>query len=419
MVDGSGLDIEMHSPGPESPRVALVTNIPTPYRNPCYAELAKLCNLKVFFNAWTEPDRNWEFAPADLKYPFEVLKNYTIPYRRTNNVKGTVNATTYAQVGVGLPGALRTFRPDVVIGPAFGPTSMLALGYAKMSGARFILWTEGTRHTEAGLSWLRKQQRRMIATGAHGYWTNGQLSSELLFDYGRGSQPVQEGMTGIDTRAFQSAVAALRPDREGLRTKYGVKGTTFLFVGAVSERKGVLQMADAFARAADNAAGDATLLVAGTGKEGATLEAAGASASGLTVRQLGFVKPERVPELFAASDVFVLPTLSDNWSLAVLEAAVTGIPQLFSCYNGGSQDLLNAGAAGELFDPVDVAGFSEILKRHWSSPPPFAQSSALDEIAEFYGPKAFAERAMASIGSVLAGARGARGARAATRATAA
>lgn len=391
--------------GADAPRVALVTNIPTPYRNPCYAALARLCNLKVFFNSWTEPDRNWEFSPEDLDYPFEIVRSLTIPYRRRNRLLGTVNATTYAQVGVGLPASLRRFRPDVVIGPAFGPTSMLALGYAKFSGARFIQWSEGTRHTEAGLSWLRTKQRTMITSGAHGFWTNGELSSELLLDYGRSDQPVKEGMTGIDTRAFQSAVAGHRGNRDALREKFAVSGTTFLFVGAVSERKGVRRMAEAFKLAGATAAGQATLLVAGVGKESATLQAAADQTPGLKIVQLGFVPPQRVPELFAAADVFVLPTLSDNWSLAVLEAAVTGIPQLFSCYNGGSQDLLNAGAPGEMFDPADLAGFAETLSRYWTEPPPFADTAALDAIAAYYGPEAFAERAMESIRSVLSAAR--------------
>ncbi|MBU1213092.1 MAG: glycosyltransferase family 4 protein [Alphaproteobacteria bacterium] len=400
-MEESSTRAERNPAGDDAPRVALVTNIPTPYRNPCYAALARLCNLKVFFNSWTEPDRNWEFTPDDLDYPHEIVRSYTIPYRRRNRLLGTANATTYAQIGIGLPACLRRFRPDVAIGPAFGPTSMLALGYAKIGGARFILWSEGTRHTEAGLSWLRRKQRTMITTGAHGYWTNGQLSSELLLDYGRGNQPVEEGMTGIDTRAFQSAVAGHRPNRAQLREKYGVSGTTFLFVGAVSQRKGVRQMADAFKLAGNSAFGPATLLVAGVGKESAMLAAVASETPGLRIVQLGFVPPHRIPELFAAADVFVLPTLSDNWSLAVLEAAVTGIPQLFSCYNGGSQDLLAAGAAGEIFDPADVTGFAETLARYWTAPPPLSDAAELDHIAAYYGPQAFADRAMKSIRSVL------------------
>lgn len=392
--------------GVRLPRVALVTNIPTPYRNPCYAALAKLCRLKVFFNSWSEPDRNWTFVADDLEYPFEVVRSYTVPYKRRNPLQADASVTTYAQIGVGLPASLRRFKPDVVIGPAFGPTSMLALAYAKLSGARFILWSEGTRHTESGLSWLRRHQRRAITTSAHGFWTNGQLSSDLLLDYGRGSQPLQEGMTGIDSRNFQSVVSQQRTERDALRESYGVRGTTFLFVGAVRKLKGVRELAEAFARAGHEVREPATLLVAGRGEEGPALTALTQAIPHLKVTQLGFVAPENVPELFGASDVFVLPTLTDNWSLAVLEAAVTGIPQLFSRYNGGSQDLLAAGAPGELIDPVDIAGFAETIKRYWVSPPEFSQSPALDAIADYYGPEAFAERALASILAVLEAARG-------------
>lgn len=384
------------------PRVALVTNIPTPYRNPCYRELARVCDLRVFFNARSEPDRDWKFSANDLEFPHEFVGSIALTSHRKRPDLGMKQAV-FTQVSPGLPRALARFRPDVVIGTAFGPSSMLAMAYARFRGAKFILWSEGTPHTEARLSRLRNLQRRMMVKRADGFWSNGAQSTQLLDDLGRAGQPVQEGMTGIDTRVLRQRAEALSADRAGLRRRLGLNGTVFLFVGTVSELKGVPRMAAAFREAMSPGGPKATLLVAGRGPLAESLEKTLSGVPSLELRQLGFVEPARLPELYAAADVFVLPTLQDNWSLAVLEAAVAGVPQVFSVYNGGSRDLMDAGAAGVMIDPLDEVGFAATLRSMVAGPPPRPPAAVLERISDYYSPESFARRGGASVSAVLDG----------------
>jgi glycosyltransferase involved in cell wall biosynthesis len=52
--------------------------------------------------------------------------------------------------------------------------------------------------------------------------------------------------------------------------------------------------------------------------------------------------------------VFVLPTLQDNWSLAVVEAMASGLPIITSVHNGLWPELITDGENGFVVTPEDV-----------------------------------------------------------------
>ena len=53
---------------------------------------------------------------------------------------------------------------------------------------------------------------------------------------------------------------------------------------------------------------------------------------------------------YAIADVFVIPTIEDNWSLVVPEAMSCGLPVATSIYNGCHTDLIYEGENGITFD---------------------------------------------------------------------
>ena len=69
------------------------------------------------------------------------------------------------------------------------------------------------------------------------------------------------------------------------------------------------------------------------------------------MRLLGFVPRERLAEVYAASDVFVFPTLRDCFSLAFMEAMASGLPVIGSVY-GGESELVEEGVNGWVADPL-------------------------------------------------------------------
>lgn len=117
-----------------------------------------------------------------------------------------------------------------------------------------------------------------------------------------------------------------------------------LFVGSGFERKGLSfclgGMAQALSRCPQI---PLTLIVAGKGNPRPYL--ALARTLDLTER-VRFVGPwEKIEELYAAADAFVLPTLYDSFANVTLEAAAAGLPVLTSRQNGASE-LIEDGRSG-------------------------------------------------------------------------
>jgi glycosyltransferase involved in cell wall biosynthesis len=77
----------------------------------------------------------------------------------------------------------------------------------------------------------------------------------------------------------------------------------------------------------------------------------------------GSIDYDTIANYYAAADVFIMPTLEDNWSLVVPEAMACGLPILCSRYNGCYPELIEPGGNGWVFDPLDVNDTFNALHR--------------------------------------------------------
>jgi glycosyltransferase involved in cell wall biosynthesis len=68
---------------------------------------------------------------------------------------------------------------------------------------------------------------------------------------------------------------------------------------------------------------------------------------------LNYVPYEEMPILYAASDLFLLPSVYDSNPLSVVEAMHSGLPLLLSKQVGNYPEALLAGATGWGFSPFD------------------------------------------------------------------
>lgn len=136
-----------------------------------------------------------------------------------------------------------------------------------------------------------------------------------------------------------------------------------LSVGSVVPVKGYDLLIAALATVADlpwrlTIAGDRTRSVAAAAQLDADIEAHRLSDR---VAVLGAVSPERIDELFLASDVFVLASRFEGYGMALAEAIAHGIP-VVSTMAGAIPDTVPAGT-GLLVPPNDVAALAQALRR--------------------------------------------------------
>ena len=103
-------------------------------------------------------------------------------------------------------------------------------------------------------------------------------------------------------------------------------------------------------------AGDRTRNLAAAARLDADISAHGL---GDRVAVLGAVPPERIIELYLASDVFVLASRFEGYGMALTEAIAHGLP-VVSTMAGAIPDTIPAGT-GLLVPPNDVAAFARAL----------------------------------------------------------
>lgn len=134
-----------------------------------------------------------------------------------------------------------------------------------------------------------------------------------------------------------------------------------LYAGRLAREKNLELLFGAFGRVARRVP-TAWLLVAGSGpSERDALRLAEATGAADRIAFTGFVPPERMPEVFAAVDVFAFASLTDTQGLVLTEAKAAGVPAV-SVNAYGPSAVITDGLDGFLV-PNDAEAFAAALVR--------------------------------------------------------
>jgi glycosyltransferase involved in cell wall biosynthesis len=169
---------------------------------------------------------------------------------------------------------------------------------------------------------------------------------------------------GVDEAEFDQL-----PDREVFIKKHPMLGgkTIFLFLGRIHPKKGVTLLAKAFAEVA-RARPDVALVVAGPDEVGylkemeACMDAEGAAGRYVFT---GLLAAEDRMEALAAADVFILPSYSEGFPIAPIEALAAGVPVIVTaaCNIPGIEEQ-NVG----LISTTEVSTLSQAMIRLADNP---------------------------------------------------
>lgn len=181
------------------------------------------------------------------------------------------------------------------------------------------------------------------------------VRDEIARMYGVPAAKLTVIRNGIDLQRFRPPTPG---ERSAARQEFGwPEGrTVFLFVGSGFERKGVAAALRAFARG--NLQDRAWLVVVGHDKRRGRYEQL-AQALGIA-DAVRFTGPQQdVLAYYHAADAFVLPTLYDPQSNAVLEAMACGLPAITTT-GCGVAELLSP-ASGHVVDAFDDAALAAAM----------------------------------------------------------
>jgi glycosyltransferase involved in cell wall biosynthesis len=173
------------------------------------------------------------------------------------------------------------------------------------------------------------------ATGLVG-WSNW-VKQSFVDDYGFPEEHVAVIPPGVDVEQFVAG------DRNHELPR-------ILFVGGDFERKGGSLLLEVFRR---HLRGRAELILVTRDKVQAE--------PGVTVHNNVGANSPALRELYATSDLFVLPTLADCFSLVLMEALAAGMP-VVATRVGGIPDIVLEGKNGHLLDAGDSAGLGDVIE---------------------------------------------------------
>ncbi|MGH9388018.1 MAG: glycosyltransferase family 4 protein [Vicinamibacteria bacterium] len=154
-------------------------------------------------------------------------------------------------------------------------------------------------------------------------------------------------------------------DRNESKTRWGGRGPMLLCLGRLEFQKGVQVAIEAVARVRGPAP---TLLVAGTGSYGASLQRLAARLAPGRVRFLGHVPDDEIASLYSAADLFVYPELAQPaFGLVAAEAMCCGTPVVGSDI-GAIPEVV--GEPGFLFPPGSADALRDRIESFLRSPAP-------------------------------------------------
>lgn len=304
-------------------KVALVTNIPAPYRVPVFERLARRsdCELHLVYCSGSEPDRDWQLPEG--AYQQHYLKE------RFLSVRGR-----FIHVNPDVGAVLRRIGPDVVITTGYNPTHLLAFCFAWVRGIPHVAMTDGTVRSEATLSGVHRLLRRWVLGASRAFVGPSEGAFALFAQYGVPRNRVFRSHLCADNAAFER-----QPPVD--------KVHDLLFCGRFVPVKNPMFAMEVAHGVARQLGRRVSLAFMGSGELEAEMRAQAATLEDdVDVRFLGFAQQHELPARYGAARVFLFPTSWDPWGVVANEACAAGLPVVVTPEAGAAGELVRNGVNG-------------------------------------------------------------------------
>ncbi len=255
--------------------------------------------------------------------------------------------------------AVQEARAEVVHVATPGPVGLAGLAVARALGLPFMV----THHTELAryaaeltgdrlaaamvgraLTWFYAQADRV--------YVPSDAAATSLMASGVPQDRIVPFTRGIDLEQF-GPERATRRMRARMR---GRDGVIVLYVGRISQEKGIDVLADAMRKAAA-VRDDITLAIVGDGPARRDLAR---RLSGVPHRFLGPLTGGDLAAAYASADIFCCPSTTETFGQVLVEAAASGLPCVVSD-GGASRERVQDHRSGLVVPAGDVGAFARAL----------------------------------------------------------
>ena len=248
---------------------------------------------------------------------------------------------------------------DVVHGLDFYSTmALMVIPFARIFRIPCVLTCHTARGSPFLIFWQRLISWAFMFRRADRLIAVSRASARFSRLLGFSEKRVTVVPNGVDLSCFNGKM-----DASVMREELGI-GDEPLVVTASRLIKGKSPelLISAFARVLE-VVPDAKLVIAGSGREEANLSRQIKDLNiANAVFMVGKLKKEKVAQLMATADVFVLPSKMESFGLTLLEASAAGLPVV--CANaGGIPEVFRDGFNGLLYPPGDDDAMAKAIIR--------------------------------------------------------
>jgi glycosyltransferase involved in cell wall biosynthesis len=336
-------------------------NILTPYRISLFDELHRSgFNFEVYYMRDTEADRHWTIDQRTIRHPFYMDRGF---YRMVGRFHLHVNPRLILKL-------IRARDAEFILGASWNDLNVLFLVLLKRLGLlrqQIHFWSEANYLTIGARNdnWFKRALRKFVFHASDGAVIIPGRMSEITFARWeiRDKTFVRLPNT-IEEEKFQLSDA-------DIATRKANPQATFLISARLVEKlKGLLNF---FSLIGDDGVRRAHFLIAGDGPDKDAIQEYIVT-RGLEdhITLLGHCSTEQVVALYRRANAFVLPSLSDQSPLTLVEALIMKLPVLVSDRCGNHFEAVTNGRNGYLFDPLDRSSvrqaYAEFMRRRheWS-----------------------------------------------------
>ena len=298
-------------------KVGVIYNIPSPYREGFFEQLNIVSDIEyyIFYCSYNKPGRNWNIIFGNYKY--KIMNGIELFNGKFLNIEVIRNFKKYDLDAV------------IIAGYAY-PTALISFISAKIFNIPIILWSAsayGLKNKKNNIFY--HHIKKFLVKISDGYIVPGeQAKKQIMFLGGNELNVFKVPFNSLNNSWFQQNL-----NHQIFNKRY----FNILYVGRLIRDKGIHTLIRAISFIKEN---DVLLHIVGDGPFQNELKQLKLYLNCSNVIFHGNINHNDLIKYYASADLFILPTLKDEWPLVLLEAMSSCLPIITTNNVGSIPDLL-------------------------------------------------------------------------------
>ena len=355
-------------------RIAVVNSHPIQYFAPLYAYLNLDKGMELTALYCSDVGLRGDIDPSfkqSLRWDVDLLSGYRAVFLGIRSTKRTPHGF-WSLIVPEIWSEIRSGQYDVVWLHGYNYAAyLIAFLAAKSKGLPVFM--RGETHLELSRTGCKRRVHKFLFSRGFrfvdAFLAIGSANRKYYKAMGVPDHKIFNVPYTVDNDRFIAGSSLIQEERDAVRTRLGLplNKPVVLYASKFMRRKHPDDLIRAAALLRDRGYNFSVLMV-GSGGIDAELRALVKNLGLINVLFGGFVNQSELPRIYAASDVFVLPSENEPWGLIVNEVMCAGIPVIVSDEVGCVPDLVKDGINGYHIKARSPQSLADALERVLADP---------------------------------------------------